>query len=267
MAANPPVRVLIPTGFGINCESETAYAFKLAGAQVQALHLNDLFETPDVLMRFQILALAGGFSFGDHLGSGRVLANRLRTRSGKALERYLANGGLVIGICNGFQTIVRLGLLPGNQLGLPRISLAPNRKATFYDGWVTLAVDKQSPCVFTRGLPRMELPVRHGEGRIVCSDDVANAIETAHLIPVRYADPATGDPTDRFPLNPNGSVRSAAGICDASGRVFGLMPHPEAFLYPENHPDWRHRKTPGAAGVPDGQLIFQNAVREARKFL
>lgn len=258
------VTVVLPTGFGINCERETAAAFERAGAQVDALHLNDLIADPERLRRARILALAGGFSFGDHLGAGRVLANRLRHKLRDGLDRFVADGGLVLGICNGFQTMVCLGLLPGGRPGPQQLSLTENRHGTFYDGWVTLSGDAASPCVFTRGIERLEVPVRHGEGRLAAPPALLAQLERDHLVPLRYVDPETGAPADRFPHDPNGSALQAAGVCDPSGRLFGLMPHPEAFLHPENHPGWR-RRAPGAEGTDgDGLQIFVNAVEAAR---
>lgn len=249
------IRVLLPTGFGINCEAETKHAFQCVGATVDAVHLNDVLAKPAMLAGADILALAGGFSFGDHLGAGRVLANRLRCQLTADLDRHVSGGGLVIGICNGFQTMARLGLLPSGRPGPQTISLVENEHNAFYDGWVRVAMDSDSPCVFTRGIGAMDVPVRHGEGRFVASAETCREIEAKHLAVLRYVDPETGAATERFPHNPNGSMHSIAGLCDASGRIFGLMPHPEAFLYPENHPHWRHRQA-----SPTGIEIFRNAV-------
>ena len=255
------VRVALPTGFGINCEAETAHAFERAGAEVDAAHVNDLIAEPGRLARAQILALAGGFSFGDHLGAGRALANRLRSGLSDTLERFIADGGLVIGICNGFQTMVRLGLLPAGRPGPQQVTLAHNRHGAFYDGWVHLVAESASPCVYTRGLERIDLPVRHGEGRLVAPAELVTALNSEARIPLRYADPLTGQPTEKFPHNPNGSTEAAAALCDASGRIFGLMPHPEAFLYPENHPAWRRRPK---GSEPEGLRLFVNAVQACR---
>jgi phosphoribosylformylglycinamidine synthase len=264
MPSDPQVRALIPTGVGINCEAETAHALRLAGAVPETIHVGDLLARPEALAKSQILAFAGGFSFGDHLGAGRALANRLARRLGPALARYLADGGLVIGICNGFQTIVRLGLLPGTTPGAtPRVSLAANQASDgYHDGWVSLIADPASPCVFTRGIDRLEAPARHGEGRLLCALETLEEIRVGHLCPLRYADPISGEPTSGFPANPNGSLDAIAGLCDPSGRVFGLMPHPEAFLYPENHPAWRRRASRGPHG--DGLALFVNGVDAAR---
>jgi phosphoribosylformylglycinamidine synthase len=256
-------RALIPTGFGINCEVETAHAFRLAGADAQLLHFNDLAAEPATLARAHILVLAGGFSFGDHLGAGRALANRIRRRLGHELRLFIADGGLVLGICNGFQTLTRLGLVPGGVDAPQTAALGANQRGTFYDGWVTLAMDAGSPCVFTRGMETLEVPVRHGEGRLLCSSTVRDDIARRHLAPVRYADPDTGVPSHRFPQNPNGSEDAIAGLCDPTGRIFGLMPHPEAFLYFENHPRWRRRQRTSEAG--DGLQVFRNAVEFAAR--
>lgn len=261
MGSERSVRVVLPTGLGINCEAETAHAFKTAGAQVDALHVNDLIAEPARLAQAQLLVLAGGFSFGDHLGAGRALANRLRCRLAAALESFIADGGLVLGICNGFQTMVRLGLLPDGRPGPQRCTLAHNRQGTFYDGWVTLGADPRSPCLYTRGLERLELPVRHGEGRLLAPPELLEQLERAALIPLRYLDAHTGEPTEQFPANPNGSLAAAAALCDASGRVCGLMPHPEAFLYAENHPQWRRRR---ATAHGAGLQLFVNAVAACR---
>ncbi len=255
------VTVMIPTGFGLNCEAETSHAFRLAGAQVQQMHFNDLAQAPERLAHCQILALVGGFSFGDHLGAGRVFANRLRTRLGDPLQRFIADGGLVLGICNGFQTMVRLGLLPGGAIAEQRIALAENEHGAFYDGWIDLTIDPQSPCIYTRGLETLSVPVRHGEGRILGEAALVEGIIQQHLAPVRYMDPKTLKPTQTFPENPNGSIHAIAGLCDQTGRLFGLMPHPEAFLYPENHPGWRRR--PRLSDTGDGLMIFRNAVEQA----
>ncbi|MCC6748281.1 MAG: phosphoribosylformylglycinamidine synthase subunit PurQ [Deltaproteobacteria bacterium] len=261
MSSPRPVRVLVLSGFGINCEAETAHAFRLAGAEPQVVHVNDLLERSEQLAQAQLLAFPGGFSFGDHLGAGRALANRLRARLAGPLERFIADGGLVLGICNGFQTMVRLGLLPAGRPGPQKVTLAHNACGTFYDGWVTLAADPSSPCVFTKGIDRLELPCRHGEGQLLGSAHVVAELESDALVPLRYVDPATGRPTQVWPLNPNGSTGGMAGLCDRSGRLFGLMPHPEAFLYRENHPAWRRR--PPRRG--EGLVLFENAVEACRR--
>jgi len=248
IAGAADVRALVLTGYGLNCEAETCAALELVGATVVARHVADVLADPDALAGFHLLVFIGGFSFGDHIASGRVFANRLRYRMGDRLLRFVADGGLVLGICNGFQTIVKLGLLPGLDPGrlVQRVSLVTNDRLGYWDAWVRLAVDRESPCVFTRELPPViELPSRHGEGKLVFEEGpLRQVLEDRRLIPVRYADEA-GAPTERWPDNPDGSPGGVAGLCDPSGRVFGLMPHPEAYLYPENHPRWIAQREAG----------------------
>ena len=256
------VKALVITGFGLNCERETAAAFELAGATAEQVHLNDLIAGKRTLAEFQILAFIGGFSFGDHLGSGTVFANRVKFHLRDQLEKFVADGKLVIGICNGFQTLTRLGMLPAldGDYFTQTVALAHNDCGTFRDDWCRLKVNPACPCVFTRGMDLIRLPLRHGEGKFVADAPTLAAIESRNLVAVRYAD-ASGNPATEFPENPNGSLNSIAGICDPTGRVFGLMPHPEAFLSPYNAPDWtvaRDEKRLPEKG--DGVAFFENAV-------
>ncbi|HEY8378555.1 MAG TPA: phosphoribosylformylglycinamidine synthase subunit PurQ [Nannocystis sp.] len=241
------VQALVMTGYGLNCEAETCAALTLVGATVRARHVADVIADPHALDGIHLLVFIGGFSFGDHIASGRVFANRLRFRMGERLLRFVEDGGLCLGICNGFQTMVKLGLLPRLEPGLKqRVSLVANDRLGYWDAWVRLAVDPLSPCVFTRALPPViELPSRHGEGKLVFeTEELRQVAEDMHLIPVRYAD-ASGQPTEVWPDNPDGSPGGAAGLCDPTGRIFGLMPHPEAYLYPENHPHWIAQREAG----------------------
>jgi phosphoribosylformylglycinamidine synthase len=266
--ARAGVRVLVLTGLGLNCESETEAAFRLAGATPERVHLLDLLEgrAPHRLSHYAILAFIGGFAFGDHLGAGFVFANKIRFRLYDALLAFLERGGLALGVCNGFQTMTRLGMLPGldGDYRTPRATLAPNDRAGYRDAWVTLAFDPASPCVWTRGLTTLELPARHGEGKFLpASPEVLARMETAHQVVARYVGPE-GRPTTAWPWNPNGSEGGVAGVCDPSGRLFGLMPHPDAYLYPFHHPQWTRRKLEGT--LPDvggGLAIFQNGVDAA----
>ncbi len=241
------VRVCVLAGYGLNCEEETAYAFSLLGACVRTVHVADLVQAPStVLNETELLVFTGGFSFGDHVASGRVLANRLRFRCGDALTGYVDRGGLVLGICNGFQTLVKLGLLPavgrknGEALAEQQATLLGNRRPGYRNAWIRLGFDAQSPCVFTRTIPGavLELPSRHGEGRLMLANDVAHAVAESHLVPVRYVDDA-GAATEAWPENPSGSPGGVAGLCDQTGRVFGLMPHPEGFSVRTQHPNWQ----------------------------
>jgi phosphoribosylformylglycinamidine synthase len=265
------VRVLVMTGYGLNCEAETAAGFSMLGASVSRVHVGDLIESGgEAITEADILAFIGGFSFGDHVASGVVYANRLRARLGEQIAGFVDRGGLAIGMCNGFQTMVKLGLLPaldrdpGSELAAQQVSLVSNDRLGYRDAWVGMKADPDSPCVFTRGLDRFDLPSRHGEGKLVFADaEQHQRMVDAHLIPVFYTD-ANGAPTERWPDNPNGSPGGAAGLCDASGRLFGLMPHPEAYLYPENHPRWIAQRDAGALpAVGLGLHLLANGVRAA----
>lgn len=243
------VPVLVACGFGINSDEELAEAFRLVGAEPSRVHLTDLLAEPGMLSRYRILAFPGGFSFGDHLGSGMVLANLLRRRLRPELEAFLADGGLVLGICNGFQVLAKTGILTNMGGGWEReVTLVHNEKPGYVDDWVRVRVEPESPCLWTKGLETLDLPVRHGEGRFTArSPGILEGLERERLVALRYEG-----------RNPNGSPHDIAGVCDRSGRVLGLMPHPEAFLVPENHPG-RRRRPPRETGL----AIFRNAVSRA----
>jgi len=259
-------RVLIPTGFGLNCEEETARAFRLVGAEVDLAHLTDLFSRrhPRRIPDYQVLVLGGGFAYGDHVASGFVLATRIRAHLAEDLAAFLADGGRVLGICNGCQTLTRLGLLPGPEEGpadfVPRAAFTDNERLGYRDAWVRLLPDPRSPCVWTRGLGVLELPARHGEGRFVAESEKAlSRLEEKGQVALRYAD-EEARPTERWPQNPNGSRHGVAGLCDRSGRILGIMPHPEAFLYPWCHPDWPRRRAEVEAREPSTLALFRNGV-------
>ncbi len=261
-------RVLIITGYGLNCEEESQYAWEQAGAEPRRAHLADLLAAPRRLHDAAALMFIGGFSYGDHMTSGHVFAARVRHRMREDLARFLGDGKLVMGVCNGFQIMVKLGLVPGldGDYFTQRLALTQNDGGTFQNRWVTLRFEPVSPCVFTRGLDTMPLPVRHGEGKIFTLDAaLLDRVEAAGGVVCRYIDPATGEPASAFPANPNGSLRAIAGLCDPTGRVFGLMPHPEAFLHPENHPDWVRQRLDGALPAAGAGLrLFENAVAYLR---
>ena len=262
--SRPPACIV--TGYGINADEELELAFRMAGADARRVHAGDLVADPARLARFRILALPGGFSFGDHLGSGKVLALLLRRALRPALEEFVAAGGLVIGICNGFQVLVKMGLLPDlASRWEPEVSLVHNESGVFEDRWVRVAFDPASPCAWTRSLDAMDVPVRHGEGRLVVADGrVLAGLRERHLAAVRYAPRDGGPGPASYPDNPNGSVDGIAGLTDRTGRVFGLMPHPEAFLFRENHPEWT-RTGPSRGRVEGrGLEIFANGVRAAQ---
>lgn len=253
------VKALVVTGFGINCNDETAYAFERAGAQSRQVHLNDLIERPQMLDDFQILAVPGGFSFGDDIASGRIFANRLRYRLGDAIEGFVDKGNLVIGVCNGFQVLVKMGLLPHTRGKLEQeVTLTHNDSNRYEDRWVKLEVEPDTHCVWLRGIKELEVPVRHGEGKfLAASEEQIAELKSKGLAPVYYAAPQGGPAGGEFPHNPNGSAADIAGLTDPTGRIFGLMPHPEAFLDRTNHPRWTREDLPEEGA---GLAMFRNAV-------
>jgi len=256
-------------GYGLNCDYETQFALNLAGAEAVRVHTTDLLQNPALLWDYHLLAVPGGFSWGDDHGAGVILALRLRLALGAALQEFIAAGRLVIGICNGFQVLVNLGLLPGlaDRPGERLTALIPNDCGNFRDAWVHLKI-MPSHCVFTRGLERLELPIRHGEGKFYAAPEVLKEIEDRGQIALKYAT-AAGEPAGgQFPDNPNGSALDIAGLTDATGRVLGLMPHPEAHIFATQHPAWTHAKeTYRRRGRPypdpegQGLAIFKNAVK------
>lgn len=265
------VRVLVITGLGLNCEAETGAAFRMAGALPERVHLLELLDgtAKRRLPEYPVVAFIGGFAFGDHLGAGTVFANKIRYRMYDEMLAFVDRGGLALGICNGFQTMTRLGLVPGldGDYRTPRATLAPNDRAGYRDAWVTLGFDPGSPCLWTRGIERMDVPARHGEGKFVTVDAVAARLEANRQIVCRYLGP-DGAPSMEWPYNPNGSPGGVAGICDPSGRLFGLMPHPDANLYPFHHPLWARRKLDGPLPAEgDGMKIFRNGVDAAAAVL
>ncbi len=250
------VGVLVFAGYGLNCEAETSAGFEMLGARPRVRHFSDVIDDPAAFEDTRIMVFGGGFSFGDHIASGRVFANRVRARLGDRIAAFVDDGGLVLGICNGFQTIAKLGLVPGlgrsrgDRLASQQCTVEHNDRVGYRNAWVRLRIDPRSPCVFTRGASGalLEVPSRHGEGKVLLDPELEAEILAQSLVPVRYAN-AEGNPTEAWPDNPNGSPGGIAGICDPSGRIFGLMPHPEAYLYPENHPDWIAQRDAGCLPV------------------
>jgi phosphoribosylformylglycinamidine synthase len=263
------VRAIVVSGNGTNCEREVAHACRLAGAAcADIVHLSRLLSGEVSLHDYHFLNFPGGFLDGDDLGSAKAGANRLRharvKTSGRPfieeILRFVENGNLVMGVCNGFQLMVKMGLLPAldHDYHTQSATLTTNDRGRFEDRWVYLKVDQKSPCVFTRGLTGIYLPVRHGEGKFVVENpEVLKRIEAEHLGALKYSDAAYIAPAREFPLNPNGSMNSIAGISDPSGRLFGLMPHPEAYLHRTHHPRWTREELP-EEGM--GLWLYKNAV-------
>jgi phosphoribosylformylglycinamidine synthase I len=271
----PQPRVLVLRAPGANCDVETVFAFEQAGGLAQGVHVNRLLENPRVLDEYQILCVPGGFSYGDDLGAGRILAVQIQTHLRDAVRDFVAQGKLVLGVCNGFQVLLKSGLLlPPDEVG-PVATLAWNESGRFQDRWVRLRCATSttgggSPCVFFRGIDRLYLPVAHAEGRFITRDAaILQRLEVAGQLPLRYA-PLNGGhegsgfraPSSEhlpFPDNPNGSQADVAAVCDATGRVCGLMPHPERHLDPTQHPHWTRLKELPSEG--DGLAVFRNGVK------
>ena len=264
------VRAVVISGNGTNCEREVANACRLAGAEVvDIVHVAELLSGRVRLDDYHFLNLAGGFLDGDDLGSAKAGANRLTYAVVKdsaetlsdQLQSFIADGKLIMGVCNGFQLMIKMGLLPalGGDYRKQSATLTFNDGGRFEDRWCYLKVDQKSPCVFTRGLDGIYLPVRHGEGKFVVeSDSVLQEITAKHLAVVKYSDAEYQSPVMEYPLNPNGSVAAIAGVCDETGRLFGLMPHPEAYIHRTHHPRWTRELSLPEDGM--GLLLYNNAV-------
>jgi phosphoribosylformylglycinamidine synthase subunit PurQ / glutaminase len=261
-------KAIVLTGNGTNCEMEMAHACKLASAdKVDIVHLSELLFGEKRLSDYNFLNLPGGFLDGDDLGSAKAGANRflhapIANASEMLIEellKFINAGGLVLGVCNGFQLMVKLGLLPAlaGNFTIQSTTLTFNDSGRFEDRWVYLKANAQSPCVFTRGIGTVYYPVRHGEGKFVPQDEIVlEKIEKKNLVAFQYCD-ANGSVTMNYPANPNGSINAIAGLCNETGRLFGLMPHPEAFLHRTNHPRWTRENLPEEG---QGLAIFKNAV-------
>ena len=266
-------RVCVLRAPGTNCDAETAHAFNSCGGEAESVHLFRLLEQPDLLKESQVLCIPGGFSYGDDIGAGVVFGTQLRSRLGEAIGEFLQADKLVLGICNGFQVLIKAGILPGGSDDWPpdpdrprSTTLTWNENGKYTALWVHLQTASDR-CVFLRGLDQIELPIAHAEGRLVVDDDrLIPHWRAQGQIALVYRDPAAtaANRTDStanlpYPLNPNGSAANIAGLCDPSGRVLGLMPHPERFLFATQHPTWTRRNESGA-GDGAGLRIFQNAI-------
>ena len=250
------VKTLILRAPGTNCDAETAFAFQQAGAEVATVHVNQLIRHEKRLSDYQIMVIPGGFTYGDDISAGKVLANELGLKLGEDIIRFVEGGGLILGICNGLQALVKAGILPEPSRGdSPQLTLTDNDSGKFECRWVHLGVNRSSPCVFTQGIDSMYLPVAHGGGKVVTSEPLPEL-----NIALYYTD-ENGDREADYPHNPNGSVGNIAGVCDSSGRVFALMPHPERHIRGTQHPQWTRQ---GAREYGDGFQIFLNAVRWAK---
>ncbi|QWV95592.1 phosphoribosylformylglycinamidine synthase subunit PurQ [Geomonas oryzisoli] len=268
-------KALVITGNGTNCETEAAHACKLGGFdEARIAHIAELLTGEVTLDDYHFLNLTGGFLDGDDLGSAKAQANRLRYAAVEGKEerlvdqitRFIADGKLILGVCNGFQLLVKMGMLPalgGNYLN-QTATLTYNEGGRFQDRWCYLKVDAASPSLYTRGIEGgVYLPVRHGEGKFLVDDaKTLEAIEAKHLSCLKYSDKNYTAATMEFPENPNGSVNAIAGICDETGRIMGLMPHPEAFVHRTQHPRWTREELPEEG---EGLIFFKNAAKYVKE--
>jgi phosphoribosylformylglycinamidine synthase len=273
MQKNARPKVLIPSGYGLNCEEETAYGYRSLGADARIVHINDIIGSPRMIEDYHIIAFIGGFSDGDHIASGKIHANRLRYRLGDQLHQFIGDGKLMIGVCNGFQAMVKAGLLPAldNDYETETLTLTYNASGKFEDRWIHMSANKKSKCIWTNGIDRLYLPVRHGEGKIrVANAGILKKLQAANQIALSYMNPITGKLAKEsdYPHNPNGSVNGIAAVCDPTGRIFGMMPHWEAFMSVYNHPNWTRLKAEGGLQeVGLGTQIPRNAVKYAKENL
>jgi len=251
------VRVIVLRTAGTNCDWETTYAFEKAGARAERVHINEIVRGEKHLDDYRILAIPGGFSYGDDLGAGKILANELLTKLAEEFFSFVHRDRLIIGICNGFQVLVKMNLLPGfgSGVGEQEATLTWNDSGLFEDRWVWLSAES-SKSPFVRKGKRLYLPVAHGEGKFVTRDEkILRRIRESGQVIFRYVR-QTGKARG-YPDNPNGSVDDIAGICNRDGRILGLMPHPERHIEPTHHPQWTRRRL---RGEPDGLQVFRNAV-------
>jgi phosphoribosylformylglycinamidine synthase len=262
-------KTIVITGKGTNCEMEMAHACRLAGADVvDIVNISELLYGEKRLDDYHFLNLPGGFLDGDDLGSAKAGAHRIMhtkvAGTGEPLyeqfSRFIRDGKLILGVCNGFQLMVKLGILPGlkGEYFKQTTTLTFNDSGRFEDRWVYLKANDRSPCIYTRGLKGVYLPVRHGEGKFIAKNaSILKQLHRKNLVAVQYCGPDYGEPTMGYPLNPNGACDAIAGVCDETGRLFGLMPHPEAYTQRTNHPRWTREDLP-EEGM--GLAFFKNAV-------
>lgn len=252
------VKAIVLRAAGINCDVETEYALELAGAEAERIHINRIIENKNLLDGFQIIVFPGGFSYGDDVAAGKILANQTRHHLLDAMQKFIEQGKLVLGICNGFQVLVKTGILPGDNSERQEVTITNNDSGKYEDRWVYLA-PQTDRCVFIEPGRQIYLPIAHAEGKIVAKDEAAlDRLKSEGHLAFKYVD-ENGDEGD-YPVNPNGSAESIAGLTDSTGRVLGLMPHPERFVRRTQHPRWTRSDEVDI----DGMTIFNNAVKYVR---
>jgi phosphoribosylformylglycinamidine synthase subunit PurQ / glutaminase len=260
--------VLILTGYGINCDVETEWAFQMAGAdRIERVHVNRIINGEVDPENFNIMVFPGGFSFGDHIASGKVLGLKIKKEMGERISKFIEDKKLVLGICNGFQVLVKMGILPGRRdgaFGKQVATLTLNDSAKYEDRWVTIKCNSDNKSPFLDGIESFKVAVRHGEGKFIAQSYSLRDIRSGNLIAFQYVD-KEGDSTKNYPENPNGSDLAIAGITNYHGNVLGMMPHPEVFINKTQHPEWTRRDDLKENG--EGLKLFENAVKYARENL
>jgi len=252
------VKAIVLRAAGINCDMETEYSLELAGAKAKRIHINRIIEDKTLLDEFQIIVFPGGFSYGDDVAAGKILANQIRYHIYEPIQKFIDDGKLVLGICNGFQVLVKTGILPGDNSTKHQeeVTITYNDSGKFEDRWVYLA-PQTDKCIFIEPGRQIYLPVAHAEGKVVTKDDATlEKLKSEGHVAFKYVD-KNGEESD-YPVNPDGSMDSIAGLTDITGRILGLMPHPERFVRPTQHPHWTRLKEKPAS---DGMTIFNNAVK------
>ncbi|MEO0091929.1 MAG: phosphoribosylformylglycinamidine synthase I [candidate division WOR-3 bacterium] len=259
------VKVAVLFTAGTNCDAETIYAFELAGAKAERILLSIFKRNKHLINNYHILCIPGGFTYGDYISAGKILANELQFIFKDYLEKFINDGKLILGICNGFQVLVKAGMLPGfpHYFAKQTVTLDVNDSNRFECRWIYLKANPQSACIFTKGIEEVfMLPVAHAEGKFVVDNKTTlKKIKENNLITLTYVD-ENGNKAG-YPFNPNGSIENIAGICDITGRIFGLMPHPERFVSIYQHPSWHRQKVKN----PIGLKIFHNAVNYVQENL
>lgn len=259
-------KVLVFAGYGLNCEEETAFAFTLGGAASDIVHINDLIASPKRLAAYQILAFPGGFAYGDDTGSGNAYANKVRNHLWEAVAAFVEKDRLVLGVCNGCQILVALGLVPavGGAYGERQVALLHNASARYTVRWTDVVCESASP--WLSGISRLSLPIAHGEGRLYAADAVLDTIETKKLVALRYEKGVVAT-AQHLPPNPTGTLRNIAGLTNENGRILGVMPHPERAIFFTQQPDWQRqkelymRKGKKVPTYAPALALFTNAVR------
>ena len=269
------IKVLIMSGYGINCEKESAHAFNLVGAESEIVHINDLIDGTKSMEKYHIMMFPGGFSYGDDTGSGNAFSNKVRNNLWPELKKFIADGKLILGVCNGFQVMSNLGLfsVPITEYGTRINAMEANDSNRYECRWIHIKNNSEK-CVFTKGLKTTHLPIAHGEGRFFCEEKILKELADNDQIVFTYCDEEGDDTNPDYPINPNGSLKNIAGICDKTGRLMGMMPHPERAIYSTSEPEFQlkrelaaRKKTEVPGFIESNLTIFRNSVDYCKVYL